>query len=113
MQRFRLALSQSVHGLVLIDVRLLRLQPRLGGICRDPRPLAFETHADGQLIFSDLRQLLGDVGADAFLVQLVVDLMLELGLFVVAAHSSFHRLLIHQLAVDLYLQIRVIRFGSF
>ncbi len=72
----------------------------------------FQVQTDLQLILANLRQFLCDVGVDAFFVELHIDFMLQLGLLVIAAHTCFDRLLVHQLAVDLNLQVGKIRFGA-
>ena len=76
-------------------------------------PFTFQLQANGELVFLHLGKLASNIGGDAFLIQFLVDVMLQVCLLEVAAHGGFVGLLGHQLAVDLHLQIGVIGFRGF
>ena len=96
----------------LIDVRLLRLDAGNCGVRRNLRSIFFQSEANLQLFFANLRELLGVFRSDAFCLELEVYFVLQSGLLVIAANIGFVRLLIHQVAVDLDLHVGQVRFRS-
>ena len=64
-------LLEIVKSALLIDFGLLGLDPSAGGVLGVFGAIVFELEANGELLFLDSGKLLGDVRADALLVELL------------------------------------------
>src|SRR5712692_2719875 len=113
MQGVQFRAAQSVESALLLDAGLLGEEARSRGICGIFGAFFLELDANGQLLGANFGQPCGHVRAEAVGAKFLVHIVLNLGLFELAADRCGRGLLVQKLAVELSFQILVIRLGRF
>src|SRR5579885_506956 len=111
-QSVELALFQLIEDALLLDAGFLGAELGGAGIRGDLGAFAFELETNGELADFDAREVGGDFRTDALRDELFVHLVLNLGLFVVAADGGLDGLLVHEVAIDLDFEVSEVGFRA-